>query len=38
MPLKGKYIFTLEQGITNSSIDEILDVSLLVQEVKDTKK
>jgi gliding motility-associated lipoprotein GldH len=38
MPLKGKYIFTLEQGITNSSIDEILDVSLLVQEVKETKK
>lgn len=38
MPLKGKYIFTLEQGITNSSIDEILDVSLLVQEVKNTKQ
>lgn len=35
MPLKGKYIFILEQGITSSKIDEILDVSLLVQEVKE---
>jgi len=35
MPLKGKYIFVLEQGITSSTIDEILDVSLLVQEVKE---
>lgn len=34
MPLKGKYVFVLEQGITSSKIDEILDVSLLVQEVK----
>lgn len=33
MPVKGKYIFVLEQGITSSKIDEILDVSLLVQEV-----
>lgn len=34
MPLKGKYVFVLEQGITSSKIDEILDVNLLVQEVK----
>lgn len=33
MPVKGKYVFVLEQGITSSKIDEILDVSLLVQEV-----
>lgn len=34
MPVKGKYKFVLEQGITNSKVDEILDVSLLVLEEK----
>lgn len=34
MPMKGKYTFVLEQGITDSKIDQILDVGLLVQEVK----
>ncbi|TXI85197.1 MAG: hypothetical protein E6Q38_00790 [Crocinitomicaceae bacterium] len=32
MPEKGKYTFVLEQGITESKIDEILDVTLLVEE------
>jgi gliding motility-associated lipoprotein GldH len=32
MPEKGKYTFVLEQGITQSNIDEILDVTLLVEE------
>jgi hypothetical protein len=32
MPEKGKYTFVLEQGITQSKIDEILDVTLLVEE------
>lgn len=34
MPLKGKYTFVLEQGITSSKLDNILDVGLLVQEVE----
>lgn len=34
MPLKGKYSFTIEQGITESKIDEILDLGLQVIEVK----
>lgn len=33
LPMKGKYIFTLEQGITNSKIDEVLDIGLSVNEV-----
>jgi gliding motility-associated lipoprotein GldH len=34
MPEKGKYVFVLEQGITNSKVDEVLDLGILVQEVK----
>ncbi len=35
LPLKGKYTFTLEQGITESKIDNVLDIGLTVQEVFD---
>ena len=31
LPMKGKYTFTLEQGITNSKIDEVLDIGLSVK-------
>lgn len=31
---KGKYTFTLEQGITESVIDNVLDVDLKVEKVK----
>jgi gliding motility-associated lipoprotein GldH len=34
LPKKGKYIFTLEQGITDSKIDEVLDIGLRVTESK----
>ena len=34
LPLKGKYTFILEQGITDSKIDQILDVGLVVEEAK----
>jgi len=34
LPLKGKYTFTLEQGITASKIDEVLDLSFRVEKVK----
>jgi len=33
LPKPGKYVFQLEQGITNSFVDEVLDVGLLVEEV-----
>jgi gliding motility-associated lipoprotein GldH len=33
LPQKGVYRFVLEQGITKSMVDEILDISLLVEEV-----
>ncbi|MFT6244001.1 MAG: hypothetical protein ACJAXI_000766, partial [Crocinitomicaceae bacterium] len=29
-PLKGKYKFVIEQGITESKVDEILDVVFTV--------
>lgn len=32
--VKGKYTFTLEQGITEPSIGEVLDVGLKVEKVK----
>ena len=32
LPKKGKYTFTLEQGITESKIDEVLDIGLRVTE------
>ena len=34
LPQKGEYVFILEQGITQSLVDEVLDVSLIVEEVK----
>ena len=34
LPLKGKYTFTIEQGITESTIDEILDVVFRVDYSK----
>lgn len=34
MPTNGKYVFTLEQGITNTSLDQLLDVTLSIDEVK----
>ena len=34
LPFKGKYKFVIEQGITEKKIDQILDVSLRVEEVK----
>jgi gliding motility-associated lipoprotein GldH len=34
MPEKGIYTFTLEQGITESTISEVLDIGLRVEEVK----
>jgi gliding motility-associated lipoprotein GldH len=37
MPSVGKYVFVLEQGITNSKIDEMLDIGLMVQEVSAKK-
>lgn len=33
MPLSGKYIFVLEQGITDSLIDEVIDIGLIVEQV-----
>ncbi len=32
LPKKGTYIFTLEQGITQTKIDEVLDIGLRVTE------
>jgi len=37
MPEQGTYTFALEQGITESEIDEVLDVGLRVEEVKTQK-
>lgn len=34
IPLKGKYVFVLEQGITASKIDQVLDVGLTVDTSK----
>lgn len=34
LPAKGKYVFVLEQGITDSKVDQVLDVGLQVLEVK----
>jgi hypothetical protein len=33
LPYTGKYKFVLEQGISEKEIDEVLDISLRVQEV-----
>jgi gliding motility-associated lipoprotein GldH len=37
LPKKGKYVFILEQGITESVIDEILDIDLRVEIANDSK-
>jgi gliding motility-associated lipoprotein GldH len=34
LPLKGRYVFVLEQGITDSKVDQVLDIGLQVLEVK----
>ena len=34
LPKEGTYTFTLEQGITESIIDEVLDLGFRVEEVK----
>ena len=34
MPQKGKYTFVIEQGITENVIDEVLDLTLTVEEAK----
>jgi gliding motility-associated lipoprotein GldH len=34
LPFKGKYKFVVEQAITEKIIDEVLDISLRVEEVK----
>ena len=34
LPRKGKYFFLLEQGITASSIDQVLDISMKVEKSK----
>ncbi len=33
LPLKGNYTFTVEQGITNSEVNEVLDISFIVETV-----
>jgi len=35
LPFKGKYKFTVEQAITEKTVDEVLDISLRVEEVKE---
>jgi gliding motility-associated lipoprotein GldH len=32
LPLKGKYTFTIEQGITESEIDQVLDLGFRVEK------
>lgn len=34
LPIKGKYTFTLEQGITESEVREVLDLGFRVEEAK----
>lgn len=34
LPLKGKYVFVIEQGITDSKVDQVLDIGLQVLEAK----
>jgi gliding motility-associated lipoprotein GldH len=33
-PYKGKYVFEIEQGISQKVIDEVLDISFIVEETK----
>jgi gliding motility-associated lipoprotein GldH len=35
LPFKGKYKFGVEQAITDKTVDEVLDISLRVEEVKE---
>jgi gliding motility-associated lipoprotein GldH len=35
LPFKGKYKFAVEQAITDKTVDEVLDISLRVEEVKE---
>lgn len=35
MPKKGKYIFTIEQGITEPKVTQVLDIGLKITEVKE---
>lgn len=37
LPIKGKYTFTIEQGITASKLDEVLDLVFTVSESKKAK-
>lgn len=34
VPCKGKYTFSLEQGITDKFIDDVLDISLEIKRIK----
>ncbi|OFZ63322.1 MAG: hypothetical protein A3D92_04615 [Bacteroidetes bacterium RIFCSPHIGHO2_02_FULL_44_7] len=34
LPLKGEYTFTVEQGITHSEVDEVLDIGFRVEVAK----
>jgi len=34
LPLKGEYTFTVEQGITQSNVDEVLDLGFRVEVAK----
>lgn len=34
LPLKGQYTFTIEQGITQSKVDEVLDLGFRVEVAK----
>lgn len=34
LPAKGKYVFVIEQGITDSKVNQVLDLGLQVLEVK----
>jgi hypothetical protein len=33
-PKKGKYVFTVEQGVTEKVLDEVLDITFIVEDVK----
>ena len=35
LPVKGKYVFAIEQGITESIVDQVLDIGMVVTESKD---
>ena len=36
LPFKGKYQFIIEQAITQKTIDEVLDISLRIEETKNS--